>query len=121
MAHEGGREVLWCPCTLALGDEPLAGAVEHRASEFWELPPEEGIPLDNLVHGHRGEQPACSWQGGIQQVLQDAVQWHLPLGCFRLQLPDVIGRYPDEPSEVTLTDDILSEKATGFPRAQPCE
>ena len=121
MPHDTGSEVLRGARSLTLGDEPLAGAVEHRASELRELPPEEGIPLDHLVHGHRGEQPACGWQGGIQQVLQDAVQWHLPLGCLRLQLPDVIGRYPDEPSEVPLADDILSEKATGFPRAQPCQ
>ena len=72
MPHDTCSEVLRGACTLTLGDEPLAGAVEHRAFELRELPPQEGIPLHHLVHGHRREQPACSWQGSIQQVLQDA-------------------------------------------------
>ena len=121
MPHDTGSEVLRGARSLTLGDEPLAGAVEHSALKLQKLPPQEGIPLHHLVHGHRRKQPACGWQGSIQQVLQDAMQWHLPLGCPRLQLPDVIGRYPDEPPEFTLGDDILSQQPAGFPRAQPCE
>ena len=33
MSHEGGGEVLRSACTLALGDEPLAGGVEYAALE----------------------------------------------------------------------------------------
>ena len=33
MPHEGGREMLRGACTLALGDEPLAGGVEYGALE----------------------------------------------------------------------------------------
>ena len=47
------------------------------------------------------------------------MQRHLPLGSLGLQLPDVIWSHPDEPPEVALADDILSEEAAGFPRAQP--
>jgi len=66
MPHDTGCEVLRGTCALTLGDEPLAGAVEHCAPEFRELPPEEGIPLHHLVHCHRREQPALGWQGSIQ-------------------------------------------------------
>ena len=66
MPHDTGCEVLRGTCALTLGDEPLAGAVEHRAFELWELPPKEGIPLHHLVHRHRREQPALGWQGSIQ-------------------------------------------------------
>ena len=69
MPHDTGREVLWGARTLTLSDEPLAGAVEHRAFELRELPPEERVPLDHLVYGHRRKQPALGRQGSIQQVL----------------------------------------------------
>ena len=121
MPHNTCSEVLRNPCTFTLGDEPLASAVEHGASEFRELPPEEGIPLHHLIHCHRWEQPALGWQGSIQHVLQDGMQRHLSLGSLGLQLPDVIWSYPDEPPQVPLADDVLSEKTTGFPRAQPCQ
>ena len=35
MPHEACGEVLRNPCALTLRDEPLAGAVEHGASELW--------------------------------------------------------------------------------------
>ena len=66
MPHDTGREVLWGARTLTLSDEPLAGAVEHRAFELRYLSPQEGIPLHHLVHRHRREQPALGWQGSIQ-------------------------------------------------------
>ena len=66
MPDDTRSEVLRGACALTLSDEPLASAVEHRTPEFRELPPEEGIPLHHLILGHRREQPACSWQGGIQ-------------------------------------------------------
>ena len=43
MPHEGGREVLRSACALALGDEPLAGGVEHAALEVRVEPPKLGI------------------------------------------------------------------------------
>ena len=45
MSHKGGREVLRGACTLALGDEPLAGGVEYAALEFRVEPSKLGIPL----------------------------------------------------------------------------
>ena len=69
MPHAGSREVLRGACTLTLGDEPLASAVEHSSFQLRELPPEEGVPLYHLVRSHRWEQPACGWQGSIQQVI----------------------------------------------------
>ena len=33
MPYERGGEVLWHPCALTLGDEPLAGGVEYAALE----------------------------------------------------------------------------------------
>ena len=58
MPHDTCREVLGVPCALALGDEPLASAVEHGALSARVIAPQEGIPLHHLIHGHRGEQPA---------------------------------------------------------------
>jgi hypothetical protein len=42
--------VLRNPCALTLGDEPLAGRVEHGAVQFWMSLPEFCVPLHNLVH-----------------------------------------------------------------------
>ena len=39
MPYEGGGEVLRGACTLALGDEPLAGGVEYAALEVRVEPP----------------------------------------------------------------------------------
>ena len=58
MAHERRSEVLRNPCALTLCDEPLAGGVEHGASEFWMSLPEFCIPLHDLVHGQTWKQPA---------------------------------------------------------------
>ena len=55
MADEGCGEVLWDTCALTLGDEPLAGAVEHRASEFWVTSAQVSIPLHDPVHGQTWE------------------------------------------------------------------
>ena len=55
MADEGGREVLRDACALTLGDEPLAGGVEHRAVELWMPLPQVCIPLHDLVHGKTWE------------------------------------------------------------------
>ena len=58
MPHECCGEVLGDPCALTLGDEPLAGGVEHGPVQLWMSLPELGIPLYNLVYGEVWEQPA---------------------------------------------------------------
>ena len=58
MPHETCSEVLWDACALTLGDEPLAGGVEHRATELPVHGPEVGIALHDLVHGELREEPA---------------------------------------------------------------
>ena len=78
-------EVLRNPCALTLRDEPLAGAVEHGASELWVTSAQVCIPLHNPVHTEVGEQPARRWQSRIQQPLKHPMQWHLPLSCLGLQ------------------------------------
>ena len=50
MPHETCSEVLRDACALTLGDEPLAGGVEHRAPELWVTPAQVGIALDDPVH-----------------------------------------------------------------------
>ena len=50
MPHERCSEVLRNPCALTLGDEPLAGAVEHGPMQLWMSLPEFCIPLHNPVH-----------------------------------------------------------------------
>jgi hypothetical protein len=55
MSYEGGGEVLRGACTLALGDEPLAGRVEYRASEVRIEPPKLGIALNHSINGEIGK------------------------------------------------------------------
>ena len=50
MSHEGGGEVLRSACTLALGDEPLAGGVEYAALEFGVEPSKLGIALNDSIN-----------------------------------------------------------------------
>ena len=49
-ADETCGEVLRDPCALTLGDEPLAGGVEHHASELWVTPAQECVAFDHPVH-----------------------------------------------------------------------
>ena len=58
MPHERSGEVFRDTCALTLGDEPLAGAVEHRAAELWVTPAQVGIALHHPVHGELREEPA---------------------------------------------------------------
>ena len=58
MPDETCSEVLWDPCALTLGDEPLASAVEHRAAELWMTPAQVGVALDDLVHAEVREEPS---------------------------------------------------------------
>ena len=95
--HEGCGEVLRNPCALTLGDEPLAGAVEHGAVQLWVTSSQPGIPLHNLVDSEIREQPASPRQDGIQQVLQHPMQWHLPLCSLGLQQAYRIGPDADKP------------------------
>ncbi len=50
MADKAGGEVLRDTCALTLGDEPLAGGVEHRAMQVPVHRPEVGIALDHPIH-----------------------------------------------------------------------
>ena len=56
--HETCGEVLWNACALTLGDEPLAGGVEHGATQFWVTPAQECVALDDLVHAEVREEPS---------------------------------------------------------------
>ena len=58
MPDEGGREVLGDASALTLGDEPLAGGVEHRAPELWVTPAQGGVALHNPVHAEVRKEPA---------------------------------------------------------------
>ena len=93
MPHERCCEVLRNPCALTLCDEPLASAVEHGPMQLRVEVAQVGIPLHNLVHCEVREQPASLWQGGIQQLLKDPMQWHLPLCGLGLQQSNRIGRW----------------------------
>jgi len=55
--HEACGEVLWNACALTLGDEPLAGGVEHRAAELRVTPAEVGIAFDHPIHAELREEP----------------------------------------------------------------
>ena len=85
MAHERRSEVLRDACALTLCDEPLAGGVEHGAMKLSVHGPEVGIPLHYPVHAELREEPARLWQYRVQQILQQPMQWHLPLSCPGLQ------------------------------------
>ena len=51
MSHKGGGEVLRSASALALGDEPLAGGVEHAALEVRVEPPKLGVALNHSING----------------------------------------------------------------------
>ena len=48
MPDQGGSEVLGDPCALTLGDEPLAGGVEHGPVQLWMYLPKFCIPLHHF-------------------------------------------------------------------------
>gem|GEM_PF-2978083 len=112
MPHESCSEVLRNPCALTLGDEPLAGRVEHGAVQFWMSLPEFCVPLHNLVHCEVWEQPTRRWKRGIQQPFQDPMQWHLPLSCLGFQQAYRIGPDADKPPQVPLSCDVLCHEPT---------
>ena len=58
MPDETCSEVLRDTCALTLGDEPLASAVEHRATELRVTPAQECVALHDPVHGELREEPA---------------------------------------------------------------
>ena len=97
MPHEGGSEVLRNPCALALGDEPLAGRVEHGAAELWVEATEVGIPLHHFIDSEIRKQPTSLRKSRIQQLLKDTMQWHLPLCGLGFQQPHSIGPDADKP------------------------
>ena len=76
--------MLWDACALTLSDEPRASAVEHGPMQLWVTPSQVSIPLHNLVHREIWEQLTSLRQSGIQQVLKDTMQPHLPLSCLGL-------------------------------------
>ena len=100
MPHEGGCEVLRNPCALTLGDEPLAGGVEHGPMQLWVEVAQLCIPLHHPVHTEVGEQPARRWQCRVQKLLKDTLKRHLPLCGLRLQQPYSIGPDNDKPPQV---------------------
>ena len=79
MPHKCCGVVLWNPCALALGDEPLTGRVEHGAMQLRVEAAQVGIPLHHFIDSEIWEQPARCWQRGIQKLLKDPMQWHLSL------------------------------------------
>ena len=83
---QGGSEVLRDPCALTLGDEPLTGRVEHRASELRMALSQVGISLHHFIDSEIWEQPASPRQSSIQQLLKDPMQRHLPLSCLGLMI-----------------------------------
>ena len=109
------------PCALTLGDEPLAGGVEHGAH----------AALDGVCAGRHTasqpcprevrEQPTRPWQSGIQQLLKHPMQRHLPLSCLGLQQSHRIGPDADKPPQVALGCDVLRHEPTDLPRAHACE
>ena len=58
MSHKGGCEVLRGACALTLGDEPLAGGVEHSAMQFWMTPAQVSVSLYDPIHAEVREQPS---------------------------------------------------------------
>ena len=58
MPDEACGEVLRDACALTLGDEPLAGGVEHGAAELWVTPAQVGVALHHPVHAELREEPA---------------------------------------------------------------
>ena len=57
MPDEACGEVLWNTCALTLGDEPLAGGVEHGAAELRVTPAQVSVALYHPVHGEVREEP----------------------------------------------------------------
>ena len=55
MPYEGGGEVLRGACTLALGDEPLAGGMEYAALEVRVEPPKLGVALNHSINCQIGK------------------------------------------------------------------
>ena len=102
MAHERRSEVLRDTCALTLCDEPLAGGVEDGAMKLPVHGPEVGIALHDLVHAEVREQPARRSAERIQQLLQQPMQWHLPLSCLGLQQPHLVRPDADKAPQVPL-------------------
>ena len=117
MPDQGRRVVLWCANPLTLGDELLACGVEHCARECGIGDAEFNISFDHLVHSQPWKQPSCSWQGCVEQLLQDLVERYFPFYCPGLQLSALIGLDLYEPSQVSLADDILCHEPTDLARA----
>ena len=55
MSHERGGEVLRGACALTLGDEPLAGGVEHGPVQLRMAATEVGIALHHSINGEIGK------------------------------------------------------------------
>ena len=58
MADEACGEVLGDTSALTLGDEPLAGGVEHRAAELRVTPAQVSVALHHPVHAEVRKEPA---------------------------------------------------------------
>ena len=78
------------------------------------------IGLYNLVHTECWKQPALSWQGCIEQLLKNLMQWHLPFCGLGLRLSVLVRLDLDEPPEVPLAGDVTGHETTDLPGAHPC-
>ena len=114
-------EVLRDPCTLTLGDEPLASGVEDGAVQLRMEVAQVGIPLHHFIDSEMWEQPASLWQRSIQQLLKDTMKRHLPLCSLGLQQPHRIGPDADKPSQISLGCDVVRHEPTDLPRAHARE
>jgi hypothetical protein len=112
MPHQTCGEALWNPCALTLGDELLAGGVEHGPMQLWVSPSQVSIPLHNPVHCEVQEQPASLRQSSIQQLFKQPKKGYLPLCCLSLHQANHIRSDADEASQVDLSCDLLRHQST---------
>ena len=115
MADEGCGVVLWDACAFTLGDEPLAGAVEHGAVQTWVSLSETCVTLHNLIHSQLWKEPTLGWQSSIQKLLKGPMQRHLPLCSLGLQQADLVGSDLDEAAQVPLGGDVFRHEPADLP------
>ena len=70
MPRQTCGEAPWNRCALKLGEELLAGGVEHGPMQLWVSPSQVSIPFHNPVHCEVQEQPASLRQSSIQQLFK---------------------------------------------------
>ena len=121
MPNKTGGVVLRNPCALTLGDEPLAGGVEHGPLQLRMEATEVGIALHDTIHAEIREQPTRRWQSSIQQPFQHPMQWHFSLCSLGLQQANPVWPDTNKPPQVALDCDVLRHEPADLPRAHPCQ